>query len=221
VLVTAALISAVVHAGLMFGFGRAKKNPARKPEPVIALTLHFPEVKELEDLDPVPADGAAPTQDLSVPVPMQADLPQVPRPSDFVQQIDFASLIERPDFSNAKILTIPENIRRGTKIAENLGNIFNLADLDREPVPILQPAPLMPAPLRREGIVGTVRVQFIVDTEGRVLNAYVVESTEHRFDDAAIAGVSKWKFRPGMKAGRKVNTRMAVPIVFNIVDRID
>jgi len=30
--------------------------------------------------------------------------------------------------------------------------------------------------------------------------------------------VSKWRFRPGKKGGRAVNTRMAVPIVFNITD---
>jgi hypothetical protein len=33
--------------------------------------------------------------------------------------------------------------------------------------------------------------------------------------------VSRWKFRAGIKAGRKVNTRMRVPIVFKILDAID
>ena len=56
---------------------------------------------------------------------------------------------------------------------------------------------------------------------GRVLEPVVTESTNYGFNDAALAGVSRWKFRAGMKSGRKVNTRMRVPIVFKLLDPID
>jgi protein TonB len=59
-------------------------------------------------------------------------------------------------------------------------------------------------------------VQFIVSSDGRILDATVVESTDDRFNEPAVKGVYKWKFKPGMKGGRKVNTRMAVPIRFKI-----
>ena len=94
-------------------------------------------------------------------------------------------------------------------------------NLDRVPGPVLQPAPLYPGSMRREGIGGTVRVEFVVDVDGRVANTQVVETTHTAFNDAAVSAVSKWKFRPGMKNGRKVNTRMCVPIVFTLAEQID
>jgi len=39
-----------------------------------------------------------------------------------------------------------------------------------------------------------------------------------RTRSAAYDGVRQWRFRPGMKGGRKVNVRMQVPIVFRIVE---
>jgi outer membrane biosynthesis protein TonB len=54
-----------------------------------------------------------------------------------------------------------------------------------------------------------------------VRDPFVRETTHHGFDEAAVTGVGRWKFRPGFKAGSKVNTRMRVPIVFKITDPID
>lgn len=218
----ALLVSLSLHAAMLAGLGPAKKKPAPvKAAPVIAVSLIMPEVKELEEPDPTPIDDTTPPPDSGVAVPMQQDLPQIARPTDFVQQLNFASLIDAPDLSQMKIITIPDNIRRGGKIAENIGTIFNLSDLDREPVPVFQPSPAYPNYLKREGVVCTVHIQFVVDAEGRVLQAMVVETGDRRFDEAALTAVEKWKFKPGIKAGRKVNTRMAVPIVFRIVEPTD
>jgi len=30
--------------------------------------------------------------------------------------------------------------------------------------------------------------------------------------------IQKWKFRPGKKGGKAVNTRMSVPLIFNLKD---
>lgn len=217
----AGLLSIGVHCGILFGIGPPKKKAAPAQEeapPVIMLTL--PEVKELEEPEIVPTEETNAT-DLATLVPMQPDLPQLPRPSDFVQQINFTSLIEKPDFSNVALSVIPDNFRGGRKLAESIGKIFNLDDLDRVPQPVLQPAPPYPVALRREGLSGTVRVQFIVDVEGRVLDPVVIETTHQGFDGAAIAAVSKWKFRPGVRGGRKVNTRMIVPIIFSLTEHTD
>ena len=189
---------------------------------MIALRLAIPEIKDLEEPEPVPNEDAGRSDESFLPVPMQADLPQLPKPNDFVQQIDFSSLIERPDFSQAKLFTIPENIRRESrKIAESIGTIFNLADLDRIPEPVFQPAPVYPMSMKREGVTATVVVEFIVDTQGRAVNAMVTDSTNRSFEQAAVMGVQKWKFRAGVRDGRKVNTRMRVPIVFTIEETID
>jgi len=222
IILIAVLISVGVHAGILFGFVHSKKQAAApQKESVIALTIAMPNLKELEEPEPLANDAPEPPTDLATLVPMQADLPQLPRPDDFVQAINFASLIERPDFSSVSIASIPENFHGGRKLAESIGKIFTLDQLDRAPEAVFQAAPRYPLVLKREGQAGRVKVEFVVNTDGRVLDAQVVESSHHGFNEAAITAVSKWKFRPGIKSGSKVNTRMAVPIVFEVKDEID
>ena len=40
--------------------------------------------------------------------------------------------------------------------------------------------------------------------------------SQREFESAAVQAVSKWKFKPGRKGGRAVNTHMQVPIVFTL-----
>lgn len=219
-IVLAGGLSAALHAGLILGLGRNPERvaPARVVE-VPSILLTIPQAKELEEPEPAITDEPVSGTDAASLVPMQADLPQIPHPSDFVQQIDFSTLIERPDFSDVKMIGIPETVRRGsTRLAEKIGPIFNPADLDRIPEPLFRPAPAYPTTLKREGVTATVTVEFIVDTEGRAINAVVVHTTYRGFEDAAVTGVEKWKFRAGIRAGRKVNSRMSVPIVFTLAE---
>lgn len=220
-LVIAGLTSIGIHLLLLFGFDRERKAPAapQVQEKIIALTLAPPQLRELEEPEPVSGEDATPTPDMATLVPMQADLPQLPQPNDFVQPINFASLLEQPDLGDLRVSVIPENFRGGArKLAETIGNIFNLSDLDRIPEPLLQPAPLFPIAMRREALTATVTIEFVVDSTGAVQGAFVLNTTNTGFDAAALAGVSKWKFRPGIKQGRKVNTRMRVPIMFAYSD---
>jgi protein TonB len=217
VLLISALLSATAHAGLVFGLRGQPKPVARPVEEAILVSLVMPDLKELEEPETVLDSHEGTTEDFTALVPMQADLPQIPQPTDFVQQLDFTSLIEPPDLSQAKLLSIPDHARRGGKIAE-LGQIFNLADLDRIPEAVLQTPPVFPTALKREVTSAGVTVEFVVDTQGRVVNTVVVSCTYPGFEIAAIQGVERWKFRPGMRGGRKVNTRMRVPIIFRVVD---
>ncbi len=222
--VLAMLISAWLHAVVLFGFGRHHPKPAVAvhDDSSIAFTIALPLPDKPEEPEPAPSDEAGTPPEIGPPAPMLPDRPMVALPSDFVQPIDFASLIERPDLSGVKIFTIPENIGRGGgKIGEGLGNIFNLADLDRAPEPTFQPAPIYSTSLKSRMITGIVKVEFVVDTEGRVRNASVVETINCGFDAATLAAVAKWRFRPGTRASRKVNTRMRVPITFSLVDPLD
>jgi hypothetical protein len=46
----------------------------------------------------------------------------------------------------------------------------------------------------------------------------VIDATYPGFEDAAIVGVMRWQFRPGIKGGKRVATRMVVPIIFRVVE---
>lgn len=223
VIIAALVISASAHAGLLLGIGPPRKKVVvAAHDDAAIIRLAIPDIKELEEPEPVPNPGDVPPPDLGILIPMQADLPQLPQPNDFVQQLNFASLLEQPDFSKMKIYAVPEHIRTsGSNLAGQFGKIFNIDDLDRIPEPVLQPAPVFPVAMRREAQSAKVIVEFIVDTTGKVLDPVIIDTSHHGFDDAAMSGVSRWKFKAGLRAGKKVNTRMRVPIIFKLLDPLD
>lgn len=73
-----------------------------------------------------------------------------------------------------------------------------------------------PFELKKAKITGEVIVEFIVDSNGKVRNPFVVRSTHQGFNEAAVLAISKWKFAPGNVDGRAVNTRMRIPITFSL-----
>jgi len=75
-----------------------------------------------------------------------------------------------------------------------------------------------PKALRDAGITGEAVISFIVTANGDVKNPFVERSSHREFEAPAVTAVSQWKFDPGMKSGRVVNTRMTVPIVFTLND---
>ena len=79
-----------------------------------------------------------------------------------------------------------------------------------------QTPPLYPAAMQANGMRGEVLVDFIVDREGRVRNAFAARSLNPSFDDAAVEAVRRWRFEPGRVGERPVNTRMQVPVVFEL-----
>jgi TonB family protein len=128
------------------------------------------------------------------------------------------------------------------------GEIFDIAQVDQTPRPKFQARPEYPAELRKAGMGGEAVVAFAVDAEGFVRNAKAVRSKlepakaagqggdftvqgtgraggegvvpngASLLEAAALEAVKKWQFAPGEKGGRKVNTRMQVPIVFTLAE---
>jgi protein TonB len=94
--------------------------------------------------------------------------------------------------------------------------VFDFIKLDQPPVVKSRVAPLYPIVMRQAQVEGEVMVDFIVTNEGKVVKATAVKSTRREFESAAIFAVSKWKFSPGIKGGKPVNTHMQVPIAFSL-----
>jgi len=88
--------------------------------------------------------------------------------------------------------------------------------VDQIPIPLVQTEPIYPYELRKKGITGSAVVGFIVDTKGNVHDVRVIQATHEEFGMAAVACVSKWKFKPGVRGGRTVNTLLSVPIYFDL-----
>jgi len=219
-LIIGILASILFHASFVYG-GKVANYffpPKAKAQIVVVDDTPKIELMEMPPIEPDKPDVAEESSDVAAatPVdfapPMQSDVPSIVMADSFVQQIQPPP----PEGvkPNSNLVTIPAT--RPTTVSSHLTNVFNLADLDQIPVATYQAKPVYPFEMRRAGIPGEVTVGFIVDTTGIVREAYVVKSTQRDFEAAAVQAVAKWRFRAGKRGGKSVNTRMQVPIVFNL-----
>jgi protein TonB len=167
------------------------------------------------DITPPEESESAPPAGGGKALPQSQDIPPLTRdnPAFTVPVSPYNTTIDPvKDLMNYR----GEPMGPGTGIGDlaNVG-IPGIAHLDRVPRAMVQPAPVYPDELRRQGVAGSVTVNFIVDTEGRVVKAVVVSSTHRGFEEPAVRAVLRWRFEPGTQSGRKVSFRMAVPIEFS------
>ncbi len=106
-------------------------------------------------------------------------------------------------------LLLLSTLGRAAGQPEGVVPVYDLTAVDQPPRVIDQPAPHYPlgGDLPRT-VGGSTIVDFIVDTQGRVHNAFAVTSTQKQFGDAAVRAVSSWIFQPGRKGGVPVNVHL-------------
>ncbi|MCZ6671471.1 MAG: energy transducer TonB [Verrucomicrobia bacterium] len=102
-----------------------------------------------------------------------------------------------------------------TKPAEPI-KAYELEELDKEPEALIRIAPKYPKILKRNRKNGTVIIQFIVDEMGKVIDPKIVKSTNALFDPPSLEAVVQWKYKPGMKDGKAVRTRIELPLKFRL-----
>lgn len=105
------------------------------------------------------------------------------------------------------------NIDNVVNTDSGLDDGFGFGDLDQDPRVLYQESPKMTETMRRK-TPATVVVVFIVDKKGRVANAAVQSSTDAMFERSALTAVQKWRFEPGQRKGKPVESRMRIPITF-------
>lgn len=212
------LFSLGLHAAVFLGFNdkvMPVKRAAVNDDPVIQMIM--PDLKE-DEIDPVESISEEEMpENPSIAVPMLADLPSLVPIDSFVQPLDFTPALPA-NIDSVNLAVVPVNIARNSGAAERLGRIFNVAELDRQPQPIVQQSPVFPPDMKREYREAEVEVGFIITTKGEVLAPHVIKSANARFEDAAIRAILKWKFRPGFKSGRPVNTRTQITIKFRLIE---
>ena len=94
--------------------------------------------------------------------------------------------------------------------------VVALSEDTEPPVAITQTAPAYPPALKAEGVEGFVVVRFIVTESGAVDDLRVVKSSDPRFNDAVLAAVRAWRFKPATSQGRPVPYPKTLKIPFKI-----
>ncbi len=221
-LIIGIIASVAFHA--LFAWGGELFRPGVQEEVVEEETpvmeILIPPVIEPEETEIVDLVEESAQQDASASLapPSLTDVPTTVSLTDFTQAVQPPPppSLGRP----TGVMNIPPG-RPGTgnRVSSNIGNIFNLRDLDQHPqVRGVQARPNYPFEMRRAGLNGEVVLRFVVDTSGDVRDVEVIRSSQREFEAAAIQAVLKWKYRPGRKGGKAVATRMQIPIVFNLND---
>jgi TonB family protein len=93
---------------------------------------------------------------------------------------------------------------------------LGVTPLNSRPRPVHQGPPQYPYLLSAAGLEGNAVVEFIINRDGRVVEARVVSATNTAFGATAQRAVEEWRFAPGMSEGRKVATRVKQLIEFNL-----
>lgn len=94
--------------------------------------------------------------------------------------------------------------------------VYDVSNVDVQPIPTRQTRPSYPFELRKNGIAGESVVIFTIRTDGTVTDASVVRAADLRLGESAVEAVLKWHFRPAQVKGLPVNCRLMLPLVFSL-----
>ena len=215
--------SATLHAAVLFGIERPRP-PRKPPAEVAAIAPKIWDAIALEPEPPPPPPPETTPETKTVDDPANAsesvgEVSRLPEPMGHPDIGAIAVATYTPDPGKAPSDTalnwiVPRN--SGGPVNTRRGEIFSEKDLDKRPVATIRMAPRYPFEAKRLGLSGTVVVRFIVDSRGEVSDVEVIRSDSSEFSKAAAEAMLKWKFRPGMKNGRRVNTRMEMPMNFSL-----
>lgn len=164
----------------------------------VAQVAEAPEEFELEEEPPPPEEEPEPEPELQLDTePMEiADIP-----FDLGSGIGGKMMLDlKPNFEVA-----------------NDPNALGGSDLDTPPRPTSKPPPRYPKELLKKKQGGRVIVLVTVDERGAVTNASVKESSGYpAMDQAALTAAKRWKFKPGIKGGRKAVMTAKIPFNFRV-----
>lgn len=83
------------------------------------------------------------------------------------------------------------------------------------PEAVTKVTPVYPDAARKAGVEGTVMVQALVLEDGTVGDCRIVGSIP-MLDEAAVAAVRQWRFKPALNKGNPVAVWVAVPVKFKL-----
>jgi len=94
---------------------------------------------------------------------------------------------------------------------------FHTDELDQQPERISIVNPVYPDRAMAMGIQGVVDVKFLIDRSGAVREVIILDADPPDiFDNTVIKMLNKWKFKPGRKDGKNVETWITTSIRFDL-----
>lgn len=162
---------------------------------------------------------------MSVPPPPPEEPPPVEEELE-EEELELEAEVQQVTLNQINMALNPGMAGMGTgtlgiqlfQLADDLGEnlVFEINDLDEKPEPIYRIAPKYPYHLKRSGIEGRVFLVFVVDEEGKVSSARILEFPHPDFSKSALEAITAWNFHPGKKHGKSVKPRVQIPLTFSL-----
>jgi protein TonB len=185
------------------------------------LASHLPDYMRVAPMPPPPPVARAPSAAAPTPnTPMNPDVAPTMAPSSINP--------EPAPPSTGPDLGLPP----GTGVPEGLGLVtldrpvivqppdpprpsgpVRVADLPVTPVKIVDVRPVYPEHARSARIEGTVIMEAVLDTSGRVTHLRVLKSAP-MLDQAALDAVRQWRYTPSLYGGHPVSVLMTITVRF-------
>jgi TonB family protein len=120
-----------------------------------------------------------------------------------------ARTVARPALA-LSMLTLVVLFFSGAIYWSSRSRIYDLGAGMTAPVPVVTPHPEYTASAMRAKIQGTVRIRCVVRPDGACTDVSVVRSLDRTYglDDEAVRAIREWRFRPALRAGTAVATRV-------------
>jgi TonB family protein len=83
-------------------------------------------------------------------------------------------------------------------------------------IPENNPKPIYPPALQRAGVIGDVRVSFVVYADGSVSNVKILQSDHPELAEATKVALAQWRFKPWTVEGDKPSEQEVIaPMIFS------
>ena len=172
--------------------------------------------EQIETINVAPPPPPPPPEDPPEPPPPEEEEPppelNTPPPPISLDQLDMA-LNPGTGGSMAGDFALP-TLDLGSSDLGGL-EIFELGDVDSPPQPRTKIEFSYPTSAKRKGITGVVKVEYIVNQNGRVDNITIVESPDRSLSKATEDVLRRARFEPASKGGTAVKVRMRAAIPYS------
>lgn len=177
---------------------------------------------------PPPPPPPPPTPEEPKPDPEEFDEPLEPieipedaeiSPDEPVNDLglDLGEMAMGEGGGGAFVMDIPRFGRRGRAGGSEADELMGGGGAAEPPVPTFKVQPTYPSALLRKKIGGKVVVSATVNTSGTVTKVSIKQSSgQAELDKAVLAAVQKWKFKPGSRDGKPVQSNCLIPYTFEV-----
>ena len=155
------------------------------------------------------------------PPPPQLDIPlkgfqTIVAPTDIPTNIPPVNLQEHFDPKDFSGVGVEGGVAGG--LVPSGDAVLSVDVVQEKPERLAGPQPFYPPLLQQAGIEGTVMVQAIIDTMGRVEtnSVRITQTANPGFNDSAKQAVLKSLFRPARVYGKAVRVLIQIPIAYTI-----